>query len=99
MLWLYDSRDRMHGKRKLHILPLTSEGKQRAWDIVLDAEVPNERDDYAGLADADATEDEPGNVDLFNDYWCEYGWCLMGVDPYAKIPNDAEVVTLKSEVD
>jgi hypothetical protein len=91
MLWLYDSRDRLHGKRKLHILPLTGEGKQQAWDIVLATEVANERMDYAGLADTDAREDEPTNTELFNDYWAEYGWCLMPVEPDAEVPHDAEV--------
>jgi hypothetical protein len=91
MLWLYDSRDRKYGKRKLHIFPLTSEGKQKAWDMVLDAEVANERMDYAFLADTDAIEDEPTNTELFNDYWAEYGWWLMPVEPDAEVPHDAEV--------
>jgi hypothetical protein len=88
MLWLYDSRDRAHGKRKLHILPLTGEGKRMAWDIVLAAEVPNEYEDYKFLADNDKEED----CGLFNDYWAEYGWLLMSVDPNAVVPLDAEVV-------
>ena len=92
-LWLYDSRDRMTtGKRMLHILPLTSEGKAKAWEIVLTAEVANERMDYQGLADTDAFEDEPNNPELFNDYWAEYGWYLMPVDSDAQVPHDAEEV-------
>lgn len=92
-LWLYDSRDCKYGKRKLHILPLTSEGKLKAWDIVLTAEFPTkaEREDYQYLADNDA-EDEPNNTELFNDYWAEYGWYLMPVEPDAEVPPDAEEV-------
>ena len=89
MLWLFDSRDRMHGKRILHILPLTGEGKRKAWDIVLTAEVPDEREDYQYLADNDTEDPDVFDCGSFNDYWAEYGWLLMPVDPDAVIPGDA----------
>ena len=92
MLWLYDSRDRMHGKRKLYVLPHTSEGKLNAWLIVLTAEVPNDMDDYRYLADSDAEDMNLGGGELFNDYWAEYGWYLMPVEPDAEVPPDAEEV-------
>ena len=93
MLWLYDSRDRMHGKRKLYILPLTHEGKRKAWDIVLDAEVmSDERDDYQFLVDTEDDDPEVHDCALFNDYWSEYGWLLLPVDDDTEIPHDAEVV-------
>jgi hypothetical protein len=92
MLWLYDSRDRLHGKRKLHILPLTPEGKLKAWDIVLDAEVmSDERDDYQCLVNVDAEGQDVQDCDILNDYWGEYGWYLMPVEPDAEVPHDAEV--------
>jgi hypothetical protein len=94
-LWLYDSRDRTYGKRKLHILPLTGKGKLDAWDIVLAAEVPNERDDYQFLVDCDVESSDVQDCELFNDYWAEYGWLLMPVEPDAEVPGDAEVATPK----
>ena len=93
MLWLYDSRDSLRNKRKLHILPLTSEGKLRAWDIVLAAEVPSEREDYQFLADTDVNDYEPHDTEMFNEYWTEYGWLLILMDDDAEIPHDAEVVS------
>ena len=94
MLWLYDSRDRKYGKRKLHILSLTPEGKTKAWDIVLTAEFPiqDEREDYQYLAINDAEGGEPSDPNLFNDYWSEYGWYLMPVDSGEEVPHDAEIV-------
>jgi hypothetical protein len=92
MLWLFDSRDRLHGKRKLHILPLTGGGKRKAWDIILSAEVPNEREDYQFLVDDDAMYPDIQECGLINDYWAEYGWLLMPVEPDAEIPNDTEVM-------
>lgn len=102
MLWLYDSRDRVHGKRKLHILPLTGEGHRKAWGIALNAEFPgvdepDYRGDYQYLVDTDAEDPDVNDCALFNDYWAEYGWCLMAVDKDADIPRDAEV-TPESEV-
>ena len=105
MLWLYDSRDSKYGKRKLHILPLTPEGKRKAWDIVLTAEFPTQdevlylvtREDYQYLAINDSEGGEPSDPNLFNDYWAEYGWYLMPVDADAEVPHDAEVVTPESE--
>ena len=92
MLWLYDSRDSLRNKRKLYFLPLTPEGKRKAWDIVLAAEVPNEREDYQFLADADVDADETHDTEMFNEYWAEYGWFLIPADPDNEIPHDAEVV-------
>lgn len=92
MLWLYDSRDRVHGRRRLHILPLTVKGKLKAWDIVLTAEIPDEREDYQFLADNDAEVQDVQDCGILNDYWAEYGWYLMPVEADAEIPHDAEVV-------
>lgn len=91
-LWLFDSRDRfLTGKRILYVLPLTSEGKRQAWDIVLGAElVTNERLDYRGLVDADATDNEPNHTEVFNALWAEYGWFLMPLETDAEAPHDAQ---------
>lgn len=92
MLWLFDSRDRLHGKRAFVRFPYTYEGKRQAWDYVLKREVSkDEYDDYWYLAEDDSA-DMDEYCEVFNDYWACYGWCLQGMEPDAEIPTDAEEV-------
>lgn len=94
-LWLFDSRLRgaTDGKRFLYTFPETKDGLAKAWNLVLDNEHildPEDREGYAGYADG--ADDGEIDTATFNQFWAEYGWCLVLADDSCDLPIDAVVI-------
>jgi len=71
------------------VFPETQASVQAIWDLVIEIEVPDERDAYEGFAYTPVFD----CVEVFNDYWACYGWHLNVYEDDAAFPEDVDVIT------
>jgi len=98
-IWLIDSRSRVStGKRYVWIWDDDNiHANREAWQLVLNAEVreQKDRDDYRVTADNDMRPDLfPDEahelIEMFNDFWSIYGWHLALMDN-DDVPEAADI--------
>lgn len=92
-LYLVDSRNRIaNPKRIMWRFKDHYTGVVQAWTVVLTAEVrnPASRKDYVGMYAPTSNTSIAEYCEVFNDFWCEYGWYLVRMDA----PPDAKTATI-----
>lgn len=96
--WLTDSRSRSAtGRRKVYQYPEEHASVVAIWKLVVSDECPAEWDDYKDLAeDVDRKDAYRWNaeVEIFNEYWTCYGWCMEWMEDDAELPQDCDLMNI-----